>query len=420
MVPLDSTDGYAGGVTRSAEDAALHLRWLLRLRWGAVAAHLVMLGLLTWLLEDRRALLSGALLLGISAGSNAAVQLGLSRTPMPRWSLVAILLADVGTLTGLLHLTGSAMNPFTALYIVHVALAAVVCDRASAWVVSLAAVAGYGSLFVVGDALAMHDHARMVLHLRGMWVAFAVAAAFVTTFVSRARQALSERELVEQRLRLAEERQTRLAALATLAGGAAHELATPLGTIAVVAGDLELHTVRDAEAARDDAALILAEVRRCKKILEDLSAHAGEALGEAPSPALLNDVVHRALEDVPGADAVRVIADDGARARVPARAVATALRGLIRNARQASDDVVVTVTIHPPRIVIEDAGPGMPPEVLARVGEPFFTTREPGRGMGLGVFLARTLAERLGGSLTFTSAAGRGTRVCWTFSEEAS
>lgn len=404
---------------RSLESAALHLRWLLRLRWGAVLAHLAMVVVLARLLDDRRALLGGAVLLAASAGSNALLQLWLARA-QPRASvLLAVLLVDVATLTVLLLWTGGPMNPFTALYGVHVALAAVVCDRKDAWTVSAAAVVGYGMLFLASDTLAHHDHARMVLHLRGMWVAFAVAAIFVTLFVSRARQALAEREIAEERLRTAEERQTRLAALATLAGGAAHELATPLSTIAIVAGELEMHvTKRLDEALREDAALILAEVRRCKKILETLSAHGGEALGEAPAATGLSDVVRLALEGVPGAETIRIVVAEDVRARMPARAVATALRGLVRNARQASDDVRVTVMAKPPRIVIEDSGPGIPPEILARVGEPFFTTREPGRGMGLGVFLARTLAERLGGGLDIASEGGRGTRVCWSFSEE--
>lgn len=402
-------------------DAALHLRWLVRLRWGALAAHLGMVLLLRWLLGADTASWGAVALLGVNALTNVMLQVWLRRHDqvVPAGLLPGVLFADVVTLTGLLFFTGGPMNPFTALYVVHVALAAVVCRRTIAWLVALVAMVGYGLLFVLGDDTTHHDHARMVLHLRGMWMAFSVAAAFVTFFVSRARQALADRELAEQRLRAAEERQTRLAALATLAGGAAHELATPLSTIAISAGELS-HQLGDASpGVRSDTELILAEVRRCKRILEQLTVQAGEALGEAPTLVPLVELVEAALQGVVGADAVVVRSDPAAVARVPSRAVATALRGLVHNARQASDQVTVTVDANPPRIVIDDQGPGIPADVLARIGEPFFTTRAPGRGMGLGVFLARTLAERLGGTLTYSSEVGRGTRATWTFAPEA-
>lgn len=402
-------------------DALPHLRWLVRLRWGAVVAHLGMVLALRWLLGGDAGVYGAAVLLLVNGLSNVALQVWVNRArgPVPGGVLPVVLIADVSTLTGLLFFTGGTMNPFTALYVVHVALAAVVCSRRSAWGVALSAIAGYGVLFIAGDDLEHHDHARMVLHLRGMWIAFSVAAVFVTLFVSRARQALAEREAAEVALRAAVERQTRLAALATLAGGAAHELATPLSTIAVVAGELAHRLQQEPDTqANSDAVLVLSEVRRCKTILERLSVHAGEALGEAPLPTPLADVVKAALQDVPGADTVVVNAEPGATARVPARAVATALRGIVHNARQASDRVVVDIKAHPPQIVVEDAGPGIAPDVLERIGEPFFTTRAPGSGMGLGVFLARTLAERLGGSIAYTSELGRGTRAVWTFAEE--
>ncbi len=401
-------------------DATLHLRWLVRLRWGALAAHLGMVLLLRWALGAEAGPWGAAALLGVNALTNVVLAARVRRIERaaPAWLLPGVLVADVATLTGLLLFTGGPMNPFTALYVVHVALAAVVCRRGTAALVALVAIGGYGTLFLVGDDLQHHDHSRMVLHLRGMWIAFSVAAAFVTFFVSRARQALAERELAEQRLHSAEERQTRLAALATLAGGAAHELATPLSTIAISAGELS-HQLGDASASvRSDTELILAEVRRCKRILEQLTVHAGEALGEAPTLAPLIELVESALQGVAGGDAVVVCSDPAAVARVPARAVATALRGLLQNARQASDQVTVSIEAHPPRIVVDDQGPGIPPDLLARICEPFFTTRAPGRGMGLGVFLARTLAERLGGTLSYSSELGRGTRATWTFADE--
>ena len=99
---------------------------------------------------------------------------------------------------------------------------------------------------------------------------------------------------------------------------------------------------------------------------------------------------------------------------LPPRAVAHALRGIVKNAQDASPadrEVVVhaRISAEAVRIEVQDRGSGMPPDVLARAGEPFFTTKPPGRGMGLGLFLTRAVVERLGGELRIESTPGRGT-----------
>jgi two-component system sensor histidine kinase RegB len=104
------------------------------------------------------------------------------------------------------------------------------------------------------------------------------------------------------------------------------------------------------------------------------------------------------------------------RLRLPPRAVAQALRSLVTNAQDASpprQPVVVSAAIEDSVLAVEvrDRGPGMPPEVLERIGEPFFTTKPPGRGMGLGLFLTRAVVERLGGSLVIDSTPPDGTRA---------
>jgi two-component system sensor histidine kinase RegB len=104
------------------------------------------------------------------------------------------------------------------------------------------------------------------------------------------------------------------------------------------------------------------------------------------------------------------------RLNVPRRALVQVLANLVHNALDASTPdgpVRVAVDLGPATLefAIEDDGPGMSPDVLARCGEPFFTTKGPGRGLGLGVFLARTLAEELGGSLHLSSPPGRGVRA---------
>ena len=130
-------------------------------------------------------------------------------------------------------------------------------------------------------------------------------------------------------------------------------------------------------------------------------------------------------------DRVRLSAEAGAlllSVRVPHRSVAQAVRGIAKNAFDASSalaPVQLHVRCHADvlHLAVEDRGHGMAPEILARAGEPFFTTKDPGRGpgggMGLGLFLARTLFEHIGGSLQVTSIANQGTRVHMTLPMDA-
>jgi two-component system sensor histidine kinase RegB len=116
-------------------------------------------------------------------------------------------------------------------------------------------------------------------------------------------------------------------------------------------------------------------------------------------------------------DVASEVAD--ATVRLPARAVSQALRSLVTNAQDASPpggQVVVAASLRAQVLVIDviDRGRGMPPEVLARIGEPFFTTKQPGRGMGLGMFLARAVFESVGGAMLIESREGQGTKVTVT------
>jgi two-component system sensor histidine kinase RegB len=245
-----------------------------------------------------------------------------------------------------------------------------------------------------------------------MWLAFAVASGLIVYFVQRTTRMLRERER-------AAEKQEKLASLATLAAGAAHELATPLSTIALVAKELERQLQRSQQlpGAIEDVRLIREEVERCRNIMSQMAVDAGEAAGEPMERLSIEAIVERVLAGVGEKGRVRVVLEPGAGAQtlaVPPRAFAQAINALLKNALQASpDDSEVSLRIKADaltcRIEVADQGTGMTSEVLARAGEPFFTTKEPGRGMGLGLFLTRSLLEQLGGRLELGHAPERGT-----------
>ena len=196
-------------------------------------------------------------------------------------------------------------------------------------------------------------------------------------------------------------------------------LSTPLSTIAIVAKELQrsLTSVPVAPEVQVDLQLVRDQVARCRDILDRMAAHAGENVGEPLAPVTVRGWIDAALDGFAARGRVVVEASDPHAMFVgPPRALADALRGLLKNALQASPpDAPVTLRVAAAngriRASVLDRGRGMTPDVLARVGEPFFTTKGPGEGMGLGLFLTRALAEQLDGEFHIVSRAGAGTEA---------
>lgn len=327
---------------------------------------------------------------------------------------------DALGLTCLLMLGGGPANPFTVLYLIHIALAATILPARQTWTLGGLSIVCFGALFWAHrpvERLGMHHQSS--LHLSGMWISFVVAVVLVAIYAAKISSLLREHEESLRGMQEELARKDRLASLVTLAAGAAHELSTPLGTIAIVAKELERLAGQAAmsPAIGEDSRLIRQEVDRCREILQRMSVEGAEPAGEALEPVGAPEVV-AGLAAAFG-ERLRVAASGGAAlpvVRMPRHAVKQALSALVKNALEASPGgaaVTLWVGVHEGRLrfTIEDQGQGMSAETLRRVGEPFFTSKEPGKGMGLGVFLARTLAERLGGGLTFESESGRGTRA---------
>lgn len=402
---------------------ALNLSWLIQLRWGAIIGQvgIILLVDLGMGLVVPRAPLFG--LIAVEAASNLACMAWRRRgTEVHEWMLGLVMSFDVLLLTGLLYFTGGPYNPFSFLYLVNLALAAVVLSGSWTWFLVGLSLACFGALFfhhlpfpsAVGGADGHADHLHT--HVQGMWVAFGVASGFIVYFVQRVTRALAARDAELAAARMQTARSQRLASLATLAAGAAHQLATPLSTIAVAAKELEhqLQQHGDAEAAVGDARLIREQVERCREILFQLAADAGEGTGEPAVEVAVGELLQRALGGVKERERVIIEgAAAGEHIHAPVRLVAQAIRAVLRNALDASGSEPVRVRAEIDdgtcRIEVRDRGCGMTTDVLERAGEPFFTTKDPGRGMGLGLFLTRSILEQIGGALELESRAGVGT-----------
>ncbi len=396
---------------------ATDAQWLARMRWGALAIQ------------------AASILI-------AAQALGLAMPTAPMWALVAVgvasnlwlaakkgaagelggfLVLDVGLLTGLLYLSGGPTNPFSIIYVVYIAMSAVMLAPVWTWTIAALSVVAFAGLFyfqMPSEELGHHGHGGFQTHLYGMFVAFGLAASLITYFVSRLSQELRERE---RALAEADERRHRwgkLASIATLAAGAAHELGTPLGTIAVAAKEMErqARSLPGADGLAQDAELIRAELERCRVVLDRMAAAGGEHMGEVmtsiPVPGLFEDVRKRLSRQ----EAARwETHTEVERIQAPEEAIVQMVENIVRNAFDACEHGKVSLDVRRRGSEVElrfvDEGEGMDGEVLRRATDPFFTTKDSGDRMGLGLFLARTLVDSLGGQISIESMTGRGTTI---------
>jgi len=358
--------------------------------------------------------------------------------------------ADVILLLWVLWRSGGALNPASVFFLVQIVLAALVLGRVWTWVVTGLSVGGFGMLYLAPASelrAAQVMHPEIGAHMNGMWLAFAATALVIAVLVTQLVVTIERRDRALDILRDQHARSTRFAGLATLAAGAAHELSTPLATMAVAARELERslegrsghgeanangraganakgHGEANASGRGEanaellkDARLIRTEIDRAHRILIDLSTQSGGAPGEAPRSASMADVFSAIQAELQPQVARRLEtrAHHDVRVVWPVHAVARAVVNLVRNAAQASSDaepVIVEGRANEDgrvRIDVVDRGTGMAPDHLARAGEPFFTTKPPGAGTGLGLFVARSTIEQLGGTLGLTSEPGRGT-----------
>ncbi|MCA9122786.1 MAG: HAMP domain-containing histidine kinase [Planctomycetaceae bacterium] len=421
---------------REIDRLEVNASWLLRLRWVAVVGQLLTIAVARFAIQVDLETLSLLVVVGFTAISNVAFAYWLrTHTQLPEqvrvrrdpWVLAAVMGVDLLSLTTLLFLSGGPANPFTIFFFVNLALAAVVLPTRSSWCLLLLAIGCLGILLVIhvpvpalSRPVILGATLQLTLQQIGLVVGVALCAGVAIYFITRVTRELQEREADLRQVELQRARSDRLEALATLAAGAGHELASPLSTIAVIAKDLQLHLdgTDVPDTVLDDIGLIRSELDHCRKILDGMASGAGQSLAEEMLPVTGAQLLEETLEGLSRRDRVELKHGETSAKQpivVPLTGMANALRGLIRNGLDASNaEEVVEVSTQTLGdsivITIEDRGCGMTPAVLSRAGEPFFTTKEPGQGMGLGLFLTQNLLRRLGGSLTLDSSPGVGTK----------
>ncbi len=390
----------------------LRLRTLILFRWIAIVGQAFTIALVHFSLEFRLPLwpLFGAV--ALSALINLGLSFGFAATTRLTERSAALLLGyDILQLAFLLALTGGLQNPFSILLIVPVTLSATTLSLRTTVVLSsvVIAVATWLALFPSDLPWREGTFRLPALYVGGLWLALVLGTALIASYawrIAHEARRLSD-ALAATQMALAREQQ--LSALGGLAAAAAHDLGSPLATIAVTARELANSVPQDSPLAEDVAELV-SQTRRCREILR--------SLGQQPDSEAL-----RPFTRVPLSALLTIIADSYGRPEIdldvaverrvagapepqltPTPELKHGFANLIDNAiRFARHQVRIEVhlDLEVVAVRIEDDGPGFSPEVLELLGEPYISTPQRSDGLGLGVFIAQTLLARTGATLQF-------------------
>ena len=414
----------------------LRVDTLVRLRWLAVAGQLVAILIVHYGLRFPLPIAPCLAAVGASAALNVGLRLRFQRNHrLAEWPATALLTFDLLQLAALLYLTGGLDNPFVVLALAPVVIGAVSLPRGqAAYLVALMIVLALVLAFcnqplpwIEGAALSLPP-----VYRAGIWVALGLAGIFVALYASRVAE---EARLLSDALAATElvlAREQHLSQLDGLAAAAAHELGTPLATIALVTKEWTRNP--KSAPAQDDLDLLSQQVRRCREILGKLTS-----LGDDPGSMLTNMTLSVLLEeviqphrnfDVKATVEMNGPAPEPICARSPG--VLYGLGNLIENAVDfARSEVETRAEWNSSEVIvtIADDGPGFAPEILSSLGEPYVTTRAADRrakidettGLGLGLFIAKTLLERSGASVRLANKPGPATgavvQIVWPRAE---
>ena len=358
----------------------------------------------------------------VLAALNLAIAHVASRRPISDRALFATMLVDVGCLTVQLYLSGGVSNPFVWLYLLQVVIAAVLLPAWAGWALMALTSASFGWLAASPHRLPPDFGAALSPpYVAAAWISYTLTGILLVNFVTRIVRNLAERDarLAALRQRAAEEEH--VVRMGLLASGAAHELGTPLASVAVMLGDWKRDpVVRGAPELLGDVAEMSAEIARCKDILGQVLANAGEVRGDAPIRTTLSAFIRHTVEAWRTSHDVVVRLSDKRTDDPPMVAdkpLAQTIVNLLDNAAEAGArtiDIAITAEDGQVQVAVRDDGRGFAPAVLPEFAKPYRTTKDRD-GAGLGLFLASNVLRTLGGTVEARNRPGGGAEVTLTW-----
>jgi two-component system sensor histidine kinase RegB len=410
---------------REAELGSLRLRTLVRLRWLAVAGQTAAVLGVHLVLQFPLPLGPCLAAIALSAWLNIFLSIRWRKSVRLKSVHAGLLLAyDIIQLAVLLFLTGGLQNPFAFLFLVPVTISAT--SLPLKWTLWLGAIA-----FICATLLAVRhlplpwrNDSELVLpdaYIAGMWVAIVCGVVFSAIYARRISDEARQMQAALSATELILAREQRLSALDGLAAAAAHELGTPLATIALVAKELKRELPAEGPHA-EDVELLISQAARCREILSRLASHEGES-DEVYQRTKMLVMIEDLVDPLRGSEVeIRVTQAAASASGTPEPvfrrnpAIAYGLGNLLENAvdfARSRVEIEVGWTATQVSISVADDGPGFHQDIFDRLGDPFVTTR-PGygleereagghAGMGLGFFIAKTLLERSGATVTLAN-----------------
>jgi len=414
------------------EPASILLRSQILLRWIAVSGQLSALFVVYVILGFKLPVLACLLVIAASIWVNVVLRLIYSPARRLKDSeAMAFFAFDLIQLACLLYLTGGLANPFAILFLMPVTVSASVLSTRSTLLLGALTFVCLSILYFFYQPLPWDSSTAPHLpdfFRAGIWLALVLSCAFISGYSWWLAQESARMASAFSAMRETLAREQELASLGGLAAAAAHELGTPLATISVIAKELGRELPEDNPMA-EDAALLRSQAERCREILARLGRQpdpdSGHVYRHIPFAAMIEEIVepHRGFGieikidyQAEGSDAAHDRSAQPHIARSPE--ILHALGNFVENAVGFARETVwvsvhwstrkLTVTIH-------DDGPGFSPEILSRIGEPYITEREELNqgGLGLGVFIAKTLLERTGAHVGFSNKNGARVAVSW-------